>query len=152
MSLILIVVQYVDELLDKGAAYKCFCSDRRLELLRKESARSRTANIYDRKCLGLSRGEVEEKLRSGARFTVRFKLSPIPEPFQDLVYGPVVHDVYQHEGDPIILKSDGFPTYHLANVVDDHLMDIRNKQKTIFKHLIIIILKNQSSIFYHYYE
>jgi len=55
----------------------------------------------------------------------RFKLSSITEPVNDLVYGPVVHDVFQFEGDPIILKSDGFPTYHLANVIDDHLMGIR---------------------------
>ena len=58
---------------------------------------------------------------------LRFKLSPFPEPVHDLVYGPVIHDVFQFEGDPIILKSDGFPTYHLANVVDDHLMEIREK-------------------------
>ena len=69
--------------------------------------------------------EIAEKLGQGLKYTVRFKLTPIPEPFSDLVYGDVTHNVFEHEGDPIILKSDGYPTYHFANVVDDHLMEIR---------------------------
>ena len=57
---------------------------------------------------------------------MRLKLSPFDETFNDLVYGPIAHNVFEREGDPVILKSDGFPTYHLANVVDDHLMQIRD--------------------------
>jgi len=116
--------KYIAELLDKGHAYKCFCTEKRLEILKKEAARSRSPNIYDRRCMHLSQGEIDEKVGRGLHYTVRFKLSPIPEPYIDLVYGPVAHNVFEFEGDPIILKSDGFPTYHLANVVDDHLMNI----------------------------
>ena len=60
----------------------------------------------------------------GTPFTVRLKLRPCPEPFEDLVFGPSSYDVHAIEGDPIVLKSDGFPTYHLANVVDDHHMRV----------------------------
>lgn len=116
--------KYVQQLLDTGHAYRCFCSERRLDLLRKEAARSRTVNKYDRKCLPLSKEEVEEKLHTNLPHTIRFKLTPHPHPFTDLVYGEVTHDVFQFEGDPIIVKSDGYPTYHLANVIDDHLMAI----------------------------
>ena len=52
------------------------------------------------------------------------QLSPTPEPFKDMVYGDISFDVSVSEGDPIIMKSDGYPTYHFANVVDDHLMEI----------------------------
>ena len=111
-------------LIDTGQAYRCFCTPRRLELLKREASRTRQVNKYDRKCLSLSKEEVAAKLSAGESSTVRFLLSPHPEPWHDLVYGDVTHDVFELEGDPIILKSDGFPTYHLANVVDDHLMGI----------------------------
>lgn len=116
--------KYVQQLIDTGHAYHCFCSERRLDLLRKEAARSRQVNKYDRKCLALSKEELDEKLHANQPHTIRFKLSPHPHHFKDLVYGEVTHDVFQFEGDPIIVKSDGFPTYHLANVIDDHLMSI----------------------------
>lgn len=115
---------HVDQLVEAGQAYRCFCTEKRLELLRKEAARSRAPNRYDGKCAQLTAGEIAEKLERGTSYTVRFKLRPFTETFHDLVYGPVAHDVFQFEGDPIVLKSDGFPTYHLANVVDDHLMEI----------------------------
>jgi len=116
--------QYVQQLIETGHAYRCFCTEKRLELMRKEAVKSRSPNVYDRKCLPLSNKEIESKLRSGASYTVRFKLSPFTEGYNDLVYGFTKHDVHAMEGDPIILKSDGFPTYHLANVVDDHTMNI----------------------------
>lgn len=115
---------YTDQLLASGHAYRCFCSEVRLELLKKEAARARQVNKYDRKCLFLSEEELQEKLATKTPYTVRFKLTPHPEPFTDLVYGQVTHDVFEQEGDPILVKSDGFPTYHLANVVDDYLMQI----------------------------
>jgi len=119
-----IYTEYVEQMVDSGHAYKCFCTEKRLDLLRREAARSRQPNRYDGRCCGLSKDEVREKIEAGLPYTVRFKLTPFPEPFNDLVYGPVSHDVSQFEGDFVILKSDGFPTYHLANVVDDHLMEI----------------------------
>lgn len=116
--------EHVQSLLDKGLAYRCFCSNKRLELLKKEAARARQPNKYDRKCLEMPESELQNRLDRGDAYTVRFLLTPHPESFNDLVYGDITHDVFQLEGDPIIMKSDGFPTYHFANVVDDHLMAV----------------------------
>uniref|UniRef100_A0A803T7W8 Nondiscriminating glutamyl-tRNA synthetase EARS2, mitochondrial n=1 Tax=Anolis carolinensis TaxID=28377 RepID=A0A803T7W8_ANOCA len=114
-----------DFLLDKGAAYRCFCTPRRLELLKKEALRNRQTPRYDNRCRHLSPSQVEEKLSQGTDHAVRFRLEQgAEEPFLDLVYGWSRHEVSSVEGDPVILKSDGFPTYHLANVVDDHRMGI----------------------------
>lgn len=115
---------HADILLQSGYAYRCFCSERRLELLRKEAVRSRSLNKYDRRCLGLSQQEVQDRLGRGEPHTVRLLLQPELHSFHDLVYGQFTYDVFANEGDPIIVKSDKFPTYHLANVVDDHLMRI----------------------------
>nr|XP_020660506.1 probable glutamate--tRNA ligase, mitochondrial [Pogona vitticeps] len=111
-------------LLKKGAAYHCFCTPQRLELLKKEALRRRETPRYDNRCRHLSAKQVAEKLSQGTDYVVRFRLEKSLEPFCDLVYGWSKHDVATVEGDPVILKSDGFPTYHLANVVDDHLMQI----------------------------
>ncbi|NXA38297.1 SYEM protein, partial [Eudromia elegans] len=113
-----------EELLEKGAAYRCFCTPQRLELLRKEALRSRQSPRYDNRCRHLTNKEVAEKLSQGLDWVVRFRLERGVEPFQDLVYGWSRHEVADVEGDPVILKGDGFPTYHLANVVDDHYMGI----------------------------
>lgn len=111
--------------MDKGHAYRCFCTEKRLELLRKEAARNRTRNKYDGRCRNLSKDEISAKLSDKIPCTIRFKLdSGLKRIFDDLIYGPVEHDPYENEGDPIIMKSDGYPTYHLANVVDDHHMEI----------------------------
>uniref|UniRef100_A0A0A9WEI0 Nondiscriminating glutamyl-tRNA synthetase EARS2, mitochondrial n=2 Tax=Lygus hesperus TaxID=30085 RepID=A0A0A9WEI0_LYGHE len=113
----------VEKLLKHNAAYYCFCSENRLELLRKDAVRNRKVPKYDNHCRHLSSAEVKAKLATGASKCIRFKLVP-SEPYTDLVYGRINHDVHEIEGDPIILKTDGWPTYHLANVVDDHMMDI----------------------------
>ncbi|XP_048348587.1 probable glutamate--tRNA ligase, mitochondrial isoform X2 [Sphaerodactylus townsendi] len=111
-------------LLDKGAAYHCFCTPQRLELLKKAALQSQQTPRYDNRCRHLSPKQVAEKVSRGANHVVRFRLQEGAEPFCDLVYGWSKHEVASVEGDPVILKSDGFPTYHLANVVDDHLMGI----------------------------
>ncbi|XP_042684215.1 probable glutamate--tRNA ligase, mitochondrial isoform X1 [Centrocercus urophasianus] len=111
-------------LLDRGAAYRCFCTPQRLELLRKEALRNQQTPRYDNRCRHLTPKEVAEKLARGLDWVVRFRLERGVEPFQDLVYGWNKHEVAEVEGDPVILKGDGFPTYHLANVVDDHHMGI----------------------------
>lgn len=135
--------RHAQELLDKGLAYRCFCTERRLELLKKEAARTKQPNKYDRKCYHLHPDEVEEKLANGVPHTIRFLLSPEVQKFNDLVYGEFSHDVFATEGDPVILKSDGFPTYHFANVVDDHLMEVTHVlrgvewQVSTPKHLLI---------------
>ncbi|KAG8433133.1 hypothetical protein GDO86_017429 [Hymenochirus boettgeri] len=109
-------------MLDSGAAYRCFCTSQRLDLLKKEALRSRQTPRYDNRCRHLSSKQVQDKLSQGTPFVVRFRLLEGPQPFQDLVYGWTRHDVASVEGDPVILKGDGFPTYHLANVVDDYHM------------------------------
>lgn len=81
--------------------------------------------------------------KSTISFILVFQLTPFLRPFNDLVYGSVKHNVVQVEGDPVILKSDGFPTYHLANVVDDHYMKITHVlrgvewQPSTVKHLLL---------------
>jgi len=116
--------KYTNKLLDSGHAYHCFCSERRLELLRKEALKAQQNPKYDNRCRHLTPGQVAEKIAKNDRYCIRFKLSDRGEAYNDLINGNFVYYVAQHEGDPIILKSDGFPTYHFANVVDDHLMRI----------------------------
>ncbi|XP_032560258.1 probable glutamate--tRNA ligase, mitochondrial isoform X3 [Chiroxiphia lanceolata] len=111
-------------LLESGAAYRCFCSPQRLELLRREALRCQQTPRYDNRCRHLTPAEAAQKLSQGLDYVVRFRLEKGVEPFQDLVYGWNKHEVAEVEGDPVILKGDGFPTYHLANVVDDHYMGI----------------------------
>jgi len=135
--------KYASDLLDKGLAYRCFCSEKRLDLLKREASRTRQPNKYDRKCLHLSPSEIEEKLSQKVPHTLRFLLTPELQPFDDLIYGPFSHDVFEAEGDPIIVKSDQYPTYHFANVVDDHLMKITHVLRGVEwqcstpKHLLI---------------
>uniref|UniRef100_A0A8C7E280 Nondiscriminating glutamyl-tRNA synthetase EARS2, mitochondrial n=1 Tax=Naja naja TaxID=35670 RepID=A0A8C7E280_NAJNA len=116
--------KYTDLLLEKGAAYRCFCTPQRLELLKKEALRSQQTPRYDNRCRHLNPTEFAEKVSQGVDYVVRFRLEEQSDPFCDLIHGWSRHDVASVEGDPVILKSDGFPTYHLANVVDDHLMEI----------------------------
>ncbi|XP_028670278.2 probable glutamate--tRNA ligase, mitochondrial [Erpetoichthys calabaricus] len=111
-------------LVEKGAAYYCFCSPQRLELLKKEALRNRQTPRYDNRCRHLTRQQVDSKLAQKQAPVIRFRLEDGVEPFEDLVYGWTKHEVAKVEGDPVILKTDGFPTYHLANVVDDHHMKI----------------------------
>ncbi|XP_075035596.1 nondiscriminating glutamyl-tRNA synthetase EARS2, mitochondrial [Mixophyes fleayi] len=116
--------EVVQTLLESGAAYRCFCTPQRLELLKKEAFRSRQTPRYDNRCRHLTTNQVQEKLSQSLPFVVRFQLSTGPQAFQDMVYGWTQHDVASVEGDPVILKGDGFPTYHLANVVDDNHMAV----------------------------
>lgn len=116
--------KHIKKLLETGHAYHCFCSERRLELLRKEAIKSHQVPKYDNRCRHLTPGQIAEKIAKGDKYCIRFKLTDTGESFNDLIYGHFVYYVAQNEGDPVILKADGFPTYHLANVVDDHLMRI----------------------------
>ncbi|XP_053275052.1 probable glutamate--tRNA ligase, mitochondrial [Pleuronectes platessa] len=116
--------QTAQELLQSGDAYHCFCSPQRLELLRKEALRSGQTPRYDNRCRHLRADQVQEKLDQGTSHVIRFRLEAGVEPFQDLIFGWNRHEVAQVEGDPVVIKADGFPTYHLANIVDDHHMKI----------------------------
>ncbi|KAF6010068.1 hypothetical protein HII12_003614 [Brettanomyces bruxellensis] len=124
--------KYIKKLLDKGLAYRCFCTKGRLTQLR-DSARllkPPTTASYDRYCLKhYSKEESDEKASAGEHFTVRF-VSPHKYPaFIDLLHGKIdqqiqINPLDVRYEDPVLLKSDGLPTYHFANVIDDHLMKI----------------------------
>ncbi|KAJ1938749.1 Glutamate--tRNA ligase mitochondrial, partial [Linderina pennispora] len=118
-------------LLDSGHAYRCFCDSHRLELLRQEATVQGRAPMYDRRCLHLSQRQVDEKLRTGEPYTVRMKApGALTEAgrevgrFSDIVHGQMEFRGPAGFDDAVLLKSDGLATYHLANVVDDHLMEI----------------------------
>ncbi|KAM9314936.1 nondiscriminating glutamyl-tRNA synthetase EARS2, mitochondrial [Pholidichthys leucotaenia] len=116
--------QAAQQLLESGHAYYCFCSAHRLELLKKEAFRAGQTPRYDNRCRHLHANQVQEKLAQGVSHVIRFRLEEGVEPFEDLIFGWNRHEVAQVEGDPVVIKADGFPTYHLANIVDDHYMKI----------------------------
>jgi glutamyl-tRNA synthetase len=117
-----IYVEHVEELLRRGHAYRCFCTRERLEAMRAEHIESKVFPGYDRLCRGVAASESEA--RRGESHVVRMKVPTEGDcVFQDLLRGEVRKD-WASVDDQVILKSDGFPTYHLANVVDDHLMKI----------------------------
>ncbi|MDQ5981522.1 MAG: glutamyl-tRNA synthetase [Patescibacteria group bacterium] len=115
---------YANELVKNGHAYYCFCSKERLEEVRKEQEKSGVAPMYDKHCRNLSEQEVKSKLHSNETFVIRMKI-PTNEKIvvEDLTRGEIEFDSNTVD-DQVLLKADGFPTYHLAVVVDDHLMEI----------------------------
>lgn len=116
--------KYAQVLLDGGHAYRCFCSRERLEQLRIQQRMEGKPTGYDRFCRSLSQEEIEQKLRSGVEHVVRLKMpTEGVSSFQDELRGRVEFENHRLD-DQVLMKSDGFPTYHLANVVDDHLMGI----------------------------
>ncbi|MFA9376948.1 MAG: glutamate--tRNA ligase [Lachnotalea sp.] len=114
---------FAKELIEKGEAYYCFCDKDRLETLKQEVA-GKEIIIYDKHCLSLSREEVEAKLASGIPYVIR-QNNPTEgsTTFLDDIYGDITVDNSELD-DMILIKSDGYPTYNFANVVDDHLMGI----------------------------
>ncbi len=123
-----IYLKYAKQLIEEGKAYYCFCDKERLESLRQtittESGETKEIVVYDKHCLHLSKEEVEAKLAAGVPYVIR-QNSPTEgtTTFHDELYGDVT--VPNNElDDMILIKSDGFPTYNFANVVDDHLMGI----------------------------
>ncbi|MCB0745127.1 MAG: glutamate--tRNA ligase [Ignavibacteriae bacterium] len=115
----------VQKLLDDKKAYYCFCTPERLSELRDEQQKLKLPQAkYDKHCLHLSESEINEKLNSGIPKVVRLNVEPnLSVKFDDIVRG-IVEFNSDTIDDQILIKSDGYPTYHLANVVDDHLMDI----------------------------
>jgi glutamyl-tRNA synthetase len=116
--------EQIQRLLENGTAYHCFCTTHRLDLLRKEALARGEIPKYDNRCRHLSTEDVNARLRAGTPSVIRFKLETFKVPWHDAVFGPITYDVAAIEGDPILMKSDGYPTYHFANVVDDHFMQI----------------------------
>ena len=119
-----IYLRHAKELVEKGAAYYCTCTADRLEAVRKSQAAAKLAPRYDGHCRNLPPSEVTKLIDGGAPWVIRLKMPSEGEcRFRDVVRGEVVFGWDQID-DQILLKSDGWPTYHLANVVDDHLMGI----------------------------
>ncbi len=123
-----IYLKYAKQLIKEGKAYYCFCDKERLESLRQtittESGETKEIVVYDKHCLHLSKEEVEAKLAAGVPYVIR-QNSPTEgtTTFHDELYGDVTVSNDELD-DMILIKSDGFPTYNFANVVDDHLMGI----------------------------
>ncbi len=113
------------KLVSEEKAYYCFCTPERLERLKEEQQKQKLPQSkYDKHCLHLSKIEIEEKLNSNTPFVIRLNVHP----GQKIIFNDVIRETVEFDtnniDDQVLLKSDGYPTYHLANVVDDHLMEI----------------------------
>ncbi len=116
--------QHAQQLVESGHAYYCFCTPAELEAMRKRQEAAKQPIMYDGTCRRLTAEEVQKRLKQGKPYVVRLKMPREGETrFSDLIRGDVA---FQNEliDDQILLKSDGYPTYHLANVIDDHYMEI----------------------------
>ena len=118
-----IYLEYAKKLIEKGEAYYCFCDKERLATLN-QSIGGKEINVYDKHCLSLSKEEVDAKLAAGVPYVIR-QNNPTEgtTTFSDEIYGDITVDNSELD-DMILIKSDGYPTYNFANVVDDHLMGI----------------------------
>ncbi len=118
-----IYLEYAKKLIEKGEAYYCFCTPERLESI-KQNLDGKEISIYDKHCLGLSKEEVQANLDAGIPYVIR-QNNPRTgtTTFDDEIYGEITVDNAELD-DMILIKSDGYPTYNFANVVDDHLMGI----------------------------
>ncbi len=118
--------KYADQLVEQGKAYYCFCTKDRLDEMREIQKKMNKAPKYDGLCRNLSKEEIEEKIKAGEKYVVRLKLPQEGSVVvDDMVRGKVKFE-YKDIDDQVLVKSDGFPTYHLANVVDDHDMGINH--------------------------
>ncbi|TVR74371.1 MAG: glutamate--tRNA ligase [Sphaerobacteraceae bacterium] len=116
--------RYVHQLVDAGHAYPCFCSAERLAEVREQQRARKEPPGYDRHCRNLSKEEVQAKFDAGETAVYRFKMPLDGETsFYDLLRGEISYE-NRNLQDLVLLKTDGYPTYHMANVVDDHLMEI----------------------------
>ena len=118
-----IYMEYAKKLVEKGEAYYCFCTQERLDSLKK-NVNGEEIMAYDKHCLGLSKEDVEANLKAGMPFVIR-QNNPKEgtTTFHDDIYGDISVDNSELD-DMVLIKSDGYPTYNFANVVDDHLMGI----------------------------
>ncbi|KAL6061373.1 Glutamate--tRNA ligase [Balamuthia mandrillaris] len=115
--------KYANLLLENGGAYRCFCTPERLEQLRQNNKQAGEQSVYDRFCLRLPASQIQENLASGMAYTLRLRVPAGFTKFRDIVRRRVSFKNATID-DQVLIKSDGFPTYHLASVVDDHLMGI----------------------------
>jgi len=116
--------RYADELLEKGAAYRCFCTADDLQKMRDEQLAAGKDTRYDGRCRKLTEAQIKQKMDNDDPWVLRLKVPNEGEiTFYDVVREKVTFP-WEMVDDQVLIKSDGFPTYHLANVVDDHLMEI----------------------------
>jgi glutamyl-tRNA synthetase len=140
---ILLYQNLAQKMVENGWAYYCFCSEKILEEMRKEQIAKKLPPRYDRRCRYLTEDEIKRNFKKGLPYVIRLK---VPEEgkikFKDIIYGEIEFDL-KNIDDQVLLKSDGWPTYHLANVVDDHLMKITHVIRgeewlpSVPKHLLI---------------
>ena len=118
-----IYLKYAQQLVEQGDAYYCFCQKEELEGMKRVVA-GKEISIYDKRCLRLSKEEVQRRLDAGEPHVIRFNMpTEGTTTFHDVIYGDITVNNEELE-DLILIKSDGYPTYNFANVVDDHLMQI----------------------------
>jgi glutamyl-tRNA synthetase len=117
--------EYAQKLVDDGKAYKCYCSTERLDQMRAEQEKEKKPIGYDRRCRHLTPEQRAEFEKSGIKPVIRFAV-PLEgvTTLDDVLLGRIDRANIDISPDPVLLKADGFPTYHLANVIDDHLMEI----------------------------
>lgn len=116
--------EYIKLLLNENKAYRCFCSQDRLKELREKQRKEGLQTKYDKHCLNLSQEEIDKNLDNNIPYVIRLNIEPEKEiSFTDIIRGEVTFNTDIID-DQVLIKSDGFPTYHFANVVDDHLMKI----------------------------
>ena len=118
-----IYMKYATQLVEAGHAYPCFCTAERLDEMRKQQEANKQPPKYDRLCLNLSAAEIKARSEAGEAYVIRQRI-----PQEDLFFNDLVRGEMKFHGkdidDQVLIKSDGFPTYHLANVVDDHEMEV----------------------------
>ena len=145
---------HAEKLLDSGSAYRCFCTPERLRTLAEYQSKLGLPADYDRACAHIPKEESDDRAAKGEAHVVRLKVPADKNKlmFRDLVYGLIrpkdtaKRDIKAQSSaltlfdDPILLKSDGFPTYHLANVVDDHLMKITHVIRGSVRALLPVML------------
>jgi glutamyl-tRNA synthetase len=161
--------ELVEKLVCEEKAYYCFCTPERLEHLREEQQKQKLPQAkYDKHCLKLSSADIEEKLNSKVPFVIRLNVRPD----QKIIFTDIIREMVEFDtnniDDQVLLKSDGYPTYHLANVVDDHLMGIThvirgeewlsstpkhiilydyfNWEKPVFAHLPLLLNPDKSKL------
>lgn len=116
--------KYAEELVAKGKAYYCFCTEERLDSLREKANKEKVAFLYDGHCKNLSQEEIQNKLDNKEEYVIRFAMPKEGfSTYEDLAFGEIKVENEVLE-DMILIKSDGYPTYNFANIVDDHLMQI----------------------------
>lgn len=160
--------KYAIELVEKGKAYYCFCTPERLTELREEQQKQKIQGKYDKHCISLTSEEINKNIENGLPYVIRLNV----EPDQNIIVNDIIRGHVEFNSDTVddqvLLKSDGYPTYHLANVVDDHLMkithvirgeewlpstpkhvllyDYLNWEKPLFAHLPLLLNPDKSKL------